>query len=100
MAMGQGWIDDPNLAQYNDPVIGAYDARVYAILTADPENQKYRDAIKAKFGDEIPSYEGACAYDGMRIMYRLIESQQGKPLDGPAAMKSVIDWKFDGARSR
>jgi Periplasmic binding protein len=88
----------PNLAQSNDSVVGAYDAQVHDIRTADPENQKYKDAIKAKFGEEIPSYEGGCAYDGMRIMYRLIQSQQGKLFDGPAAMKSVIDWKFDGAR--
>ena len=47
---------------------------------------------------EPPAYFGGTAWDGMRIIYKMIESQQGKAFDGTAAVKAVLGYKFDGTR--
>jgi branched-chain amino acid transport system substrate-binding protein len=38
------------------------------------------------------------AYDGMRVIAKMIEGQSGKEFSSDAAIKSVIGYSFDGLR--
>ena len=96
--IGQGMVDDPFLPLYDDSVIGMYDSLSYSIDAPTAENKKYKDALKTKHPTELPSYEGACAYDGMMLLYQLIRSQDGKTFDGQAAVQSTSAYKYEGAR--
>lgn len=96
--IGQAIIDDPFLPLYDDSVVGMFDSLTYSMDAPGAENKKYKDAMKTKHPAELPSYEGACAYDGMMLLYQLIQSQQGKPFDGAAAVQASSAHKFEGAR--
>lgn len=96
--VGQGMVDDPFLPLYDESVIGMFDSLSYSIDVPGDENKKYKDALKVKHPTELPSYEGACAYDGMLLLYELIRTQQGKAFDGEAAVKATSGYKYLGAR--
>ena len=98
MTIGWGWLDESNLYQYDDSIIGAYNAQIYSASHEGTENKKFKDATKIKFPDILPSYEAASTYDSMHVIAQMIASQQGKTFDGPAAAQAVIGWSFEGAR--
>jgi len=96
--IGQAIIDDPFLPLYDDSVVGMFDSLTYSMDQPGAENRKYKEGMKAKHPNELPSYEGACAYDGMMLLYHMIQSQQGKPFDGAAAVQASVAHKYEGAR--
>ena len=96
--IGQAIIDDPFLPLYDDSVVGMFDSLTYSLEAPGAENAKYKAAMKTKHPNELPSYEGACAYDGMMLLYHMIQSQQGKPFDGAAAIQASVNHKYLGAR--
>jgi len=96
--IAQAIVDDPFLPLYDDSVVGMYDSLTYAMQAPGDENAKYKKAMAGKFPNELPSYEGACAYDGMMLLYHLIATQQGRTFDGEAAVKASLDHKYQGAR--
>jgi len=98
--VGQAQIDENTINLFDDSVIGMYDSLFYAVEAPGAENKKYKDAQLAKFGAaaELPNYFGASAWDGMHVIYHMIRSQQGKKFDGAAAVKSVLGFKYDGAK--
>ncbi len=98
MIIGQGYIDEPTLTQYDDSIIGAYDAQIYALPAAGAENEKFKAAMKARYPDVIPSYEAASSYDAMHILFQMIRSQQGKTFNGADAVTAVTGWSYEGAR--
>jgi branched-chain amino acid transport system substrate-binding protein len=68
-------------------------------LQADA-NQKFKEALKAKFGAraERPTFLSAAAYDGMQVLYRMIASQQGKQFDSTSALDAVRGYSWEGPR--
>lgn len=96
--VGQAQLEESVLDLFDDSVVGMYDTLSYAIDVPGDENRKYKDAQRAKFGAELPSYPGASAWDGMLLIYQMINSQQGKDFDGTDAVKSVLGYKLNGAK--
>ena len=99
MVIGQAETDDPDLHLFDDSVLGFYSSHVYASGLKNSENMKFKEYFKKKFGDKTPiGLFVSPAYDGMHVIYKMIESQQGKPFDGAAAINAVKGYSWEGVR--
>lgn len=99
MVVGQAETDDPDLHLFDDSVLGFYSAHHYASGLTNSENAKFKEVFKKKFGGDTPiGLFVPPAYDGLRVIYKMIESQQGKPFDGTAAVDAVRGFAFESPR--
>lgn len=97
--MGQAETDDNELRLFDDSVIGVYSSLYYALDAPYEANRRFKDALAKKHGaSATPTYSMAGAYDGMHILYRMIESQKGKAFDGAAAVKAVEGMSWESPR--
>jgi branched-chain amino acid transport system substrate-binding protein len=99
MVIGQAETDDPDLHLFDDSVVGFYSSHVYASGLKNAENVKFKEYFAKKFGANTPIglFVGP-AYDGMHVIYKMIESQKGKPFDGTAAIDAVRGYAWEGVR--
>jgi branched-chain amino acid transport system substrate-binding protein len=94
-----GLANDSDLPLFDQSAVGYYSVSYYAPALDNPENRKFKELLKKKYGDAgKPTFLMVGAYDGMQVMYRMIESQAGKPLDGTAAVQSVRGYKWASPR--
>lgn len=98
--IGQAEADDPDLAQYDDTILGFYSALHYALGINNDANRKFKAVVKEKFPTAIPSFLMVGAYDGMHVMYKMIESQKGKTWDPDAAIASIRGFTFESPRGK
>jgi branched-chain amino acid transport system substrate-binding protein len=97
--IGIGETDDADLPSFDESVIGVHTSFHYAPDLPYAANKNFRERFFAKFGaDSIPSSFAVTGYDGMHLVFRLIESQQGKKFDGPAAVEAVKGHKWESPR--
>jgi branched-chain amino acid transport system substrate-binding protein len=91
LVIGMGEAEDADLHLFDDSILGFHQALYYAESLDNPENKAFTAALKKRFGnDRQPTFAAVSAYDGMALIYRMIESQKGKPFDGKAAQQSVL----------
>jgi branched-chain amino acid transport system substrate-binding protein len=94
-----GETDDEDLHLYDDSVIGVHGCTFYSRALDNPENVAMTKALAEKFGpDVVPNFAIVAAYDGMQVLYEMIRSQEGKPFDGTAAVKSVLGYSWKSPR--
>ena len=99
MVIGQAETDDPDLHLFDNSVLGFYSSHVYAAGLENKENLKFKETFKKKFGANTPiGLFVSPAYDGMHVIYKMIESQQGKPFDGISAIAAVQGYAWEGVR--
>ncbi len=99
MVIGQAETDDPDLHLFDNSVLGFYSSHVYAAGLENKENLKFKEFFKKKFGADTPiGLFVSPAYDGMHVIYKMIESQQGKPFDGQSAIAAVQGYAWEGVR--
>jgi len=93
--IGVGESDDPDLPSLGDPSLGYHSTLYYAASLKNDENKQFVAKLAEKFPGEIPNFAMVTAFDGMRVIYRMIESQKGKPFDGTAAAEAAkgFAWK-------
>ena len=97
--VGMGEAEDHVLPQYDDSVIGFNGALYYAEGLDNPENKKFVAKLKELFGPDIlPEFAAASAFDGVHLIYAMIQSQEGKKWDGPAAVNAVKGLSWNGVR--
>jgi branched-chain amino acid transport system substrate-binding protein len=99
MVIGQAETDDTDLGMFDNSVLGFYSAHVYASGLTNAENKKFKECFDKKFGAKTPIglFVGP-AYDGMHVIYKMIESQKGKPFNGASAIAAVRGYAWDGMR--
>jgi branched-chain amino acid transport system substrate-binding protein len=97
--VGMGEAEDHVLPQYDNSVIGFYGALYYAEALDNPENKAFIAKLKDLYGkDTLPDFASASAYDGAHLIYQMVKSQEGKPWNGPAAVKAVEGLSWNGVR--
>jgi len=101
MVIGQAETDDPDLRLFDDSVLGFYSAHVYAAGLTNEENVRFKKCFAQKFGAKTPIglFVGP-AYDGMHVIYKMIESQKGKPFNSTSAIAAVRGYTWNGMRGR
>jgi branched-chain amino acid transport system substrate-binding protein len=91
LVIGMGEAEDADLNLFDDSVLGFHQALYYAEALDNPENKAFTAALKKKFGnDRQPTFPAVSAYDGMALIYKMIDSQKGKTFDGKLALQSVL----------
>ena len=67
------------------------------MVSPHPENKKFVEAVRTKIGsDAIVTFNHAQASDGMTVLFKMLESQAGKPFDGAAAIAAVKGFSWIG----
>jgi branched-chain amino acid transport system substrate-binding protein len=97
-AIGVGETDDADLPSFDDSVLGVHTSFYYASTLDNPENKAFGEKLAAKFKDATLAPYPVTGYDSMHLMYKMIESQQGKKFDGDAAIKSILGYKWNSPR--
>jgi branched-chain amino acid transport system substrate-binding protein len=91
LVIGMGEAEDADLNLFDDSIIGFHQALYYAESLDNAENRAFTAALKKKYGnDRSPTFTAVSAYDGMGLIYRMIESQKGKAFDAKTAHQASL----------
>jgi branched-chain amino acid transport system substrate-binding protein len=99
LIIGQGEAEDNDLHLFDDSVIGFHSIIYLAGTLDNPENNALNAVLHEKFGpDAWASAFTIGAYDGLQVMYKMIENAAGKPFDGATAVKAMIGYSWKSPR--
>jgi branched-chain amino acid transport system substrate-binding protein len=99
MVIGMGEAEDGDLKLFDDSLIGFYQALYYAEGVQNAENEALKVAFKEKYGrDARTSFAAVSAYDGMAVIYKMIEAQKGGHFDAGTALKGVEGYSWNSPR--
>jgi len=88
-------VQDIKLQGMGDAAVGLITMHHYNADLDNPANKKFVAAWKKDYGaDSTPDFTSVGAYDGMAAIVHAIQATKGK-MDGDAAVKSLLGWKFD-----
>ena len=86
---------DIKLQGMGDAAIGLITMGHYNADLDNPQNKRFVAAWKKAYGpDSTPDFTAVGAYDGMAAIIHAVQATKGK-MDGDAAVKSLLGWKFD-----
>jgi branched-chain amino acid transport system substrate-binding protein len=96
---GTAETDDLDLPALGPAAEGIITSFFYAPGDPNPVNQKFLAGLKKKFGDAgAPNFGAVTGYDGMQVMYKMIEAQAGKKWDPDAAVQAAKGLKLASPR--
>jgi branched-chain amino acid transport system substrate-binding protein len=99
LIIGQGEAEDNDLHLFDDSVLNFHSIIYLAGTLDNPENNALKETLRQKFGpDTTTSAFTIGAFDGLHVMYRMVENLAGKPFDADAAIKSVIGFSWKSPR--
>ncbi|HTY66447.1 MAG TPA: ABC transporter substrate-binding protein [Alphaproteobacteria bacterium] len=86
-----------DLPAEGDAALGVITAIHYGPFLDNPTNKAFVAAYKAKYNNELPGLAAVAAYDGMEIIFHMVEATNGKR-DGKAAVESIKGYKWQSPR--
>jgi branched-chain amino acid transport system substrate-binding protein len=88
-------VQDIKLQAMGDAAVGLVTMHHYNADLDNPQNKRFVAAWKKDYGpDSTPDFTAVGAYDGMAAIVHAVRATKGK-MDGDAAVKSLLGWKFD-----
>ena len=96
--IGVGETDDADLPSFDDSVIGVYTSFYYLPTLNNPENTTFKQQLAAKFKEALPAPFAVAGYDSTHILYKMVESQQGKAFDGDVGCQVGPGYKWNSPR--
>jgi branched-chain amino acid transport system substrate-binding protein len=88
-------VQDIKLQGMGDAAVGLITMHHYNADLDNPKNKAFVAAWKKDYGpDSTPDFTSAGGYDGMAAIVHAAHATDGK-MDGDAAVKSLLGWKFD-----
>ncbi len=88
-------VEDNKLQAMGDAAVGLITMHHYNADLDNPQNKRFVAAWKKAYGpDSTPDFTAVGAYDGMAAIVHAAQATKGK-MDGDAAVKSLLGWKFD-----
>jgi len=95
--LGVAETDDQELPSVGPVAKGVYSALHYAVSLPNEANQSLVKAVAERFPKDGPPHSGCVgAYDGMRVIYQMIENGKGRI--APDAIESVKGMKWTSPR--
>lgn len=95
--LGVAETDDQELPSVGPVARGVYSALHYAVSYPSDMNQKFVRAVTTRFAKDGPPHAGCVgAYDGMRVIYRMIEA--GKGVLDQKAIDAVKGFSWESPR--
>ena len=90
--------DEADLQGLGDLALGLVTAMHYSAAHKSPANEAFVKAWKAAYGqDKDPDFFAVGAWDGMALIYDIVQKLDGK-IDGDKAMEIVKGWTFESPR--
>ena len=95
--LGESETWTPDLPAVGDGALGVVTAYPYVQGLQTKENKAFRDAYHAKYGDsyDYPTSVATLAYNGMKVIGKMIEATDGKR-DGQKAVDAVKGFSWNG----
>jgi branched-chain amino acid transport system substrate-binding protein len=88
-------VQDIKLQGMGNAAVGLITMHHYNADLDNPQNKKFVATWKKEYGaDSTPDFTAVGGYDGMAAIVHAVQATKGK-LDGDAAVKSLLGWKFD-----
>ena len=95
---GTGETDELDLAAIGESALGMITAYHYSPYLDNPENKRYVEAFRKKYGaSAMPNFASTAAYDGMHAIADVVLRLAGK-IDGDKAMDAFKGWKTASPR--
>ena len=95
--LGVAETDDQELPSVGPVARGVYSSLHYAVSYPSDMNQKFVRAVTQRFAKDGPPHAGCVgAYDGMRVIYRMIEA--GKGVLDQKAIDAVKGFSWESPR--
>jgi len=90
--------DEADLQGLGDLALGLVTSMHYTAAHKSAANEAFVKAWKAAYGqDKDPDFFAVGAWDGMALIYDIVQKLNGK-IDGDKAMEIVKGWKFESPR--
>ncbi|MGY8635412.1 ABC transporter substrate-binding protein [Bradyrhizobium sp. 14AA] len=96
---GTAEADEFDLPKFGDGAVGITTSYYYAASHESPLNQKFIADLKAYNKDVIPNYAAASAWDGMRLIHRMVSATAGKR-DGEGAIAAAKGFAWESPRGQ
>ncbi len=88
-------VEDNKLQAMGSAAVGLITMHHYNADLDNPQNKRFVAAWKKDYGvDSTPDFTSVGAYDGMAAIVHAVRATKGT-MDGDAAVKSLLGWKFD-----
>jgi len=88
-------VQDSKLQAMGDAAVGLITMHHYNADLDNPQNKRFVAAWKKEYGaDSVTDFFSVGAYDAMAAIVHAAQATKGK-MDGDAAVKSLLGWKFD-----
>lgn len=95
--LGTGETQESDLQALGDPAIGLETGYFYSAAHESPQNKAFTEALQKVQKGAIPNPATVSAYDGVHVIYKMIEATNGK-LDGEKAIAAVKGLKWESPR--
>jgi branched-chain amino acid transport system substrate-binding protein len=97
--VGQGEAEDSDMSLFGDSVEGFYSYNYNSGAVNNPENAKFREALKKLFGASTePSSFSLGGYDAMELLAQMIRSQKGASFSSDNAMAGILGYSWKSPR--
>jgi branched-chain amino acid transport system substrate-binding protein len=95
--LGQGETSELYINDYGDVVKGLITTSFYSSAHRSKENDDFKKTVLALHPDAVISNLTVCGYDGMHLIYKMIEATGGKK-DGDKAIAAVKGLAWESPR--
>jgi branched-chain amino acid transport system substrate-binding protein len=95
--LGQGETDEIDLPHYGGAALGLVNVQIYSGSHKGKENDDFKAVLHQLYPNSVAVSFQAQAYDGMSLIYHMIEATHGQK-DGDKAIASVLGYTWQGLR--
>jgi branched-chain amino acid transport system substrate-binding protein len=95
--LGTAETDEYDLQKFGDAALGLTTSFHYSAGHPSPANRTFIDALKARDATAVANYASVGAWDGMRVIHRMIEATGGQR-DGAKAIGAVRGFEWESPR--
>lgn len=95
--LGTSETDEFDLQKFGDAALGLMTAFHYSGAHDSDANRQFQKSMKEQAADSLLNYASVGAYDGMRIIHKMVEATDGKK-DGDKAMQAIKGFSWESPR--
>lgn len=95
--LGTAEMDEFDLQKFGDSALGLQTGFHYSAAHESPANKAFVEALAKTDKDAVANYASVGAWDGMRVIHKMIEATGGKR-DGDKAIAAVKGLKWESPR--
>lgn len=95
--LGTAEMDEFDLQKFGDSALGLMTSFHYSADHDSDANRDFKAAMKKQAADALANYASVGAYDGMRVIHKMVEATDGKK-DGAKALAAIKGFEWESPR--